>query len=334
MTALPDEGELTPRGVGSPVASEPAAAASSSSGPSVLIGTRQRRVSGGWLAIVILLLVQWGLFRQHAAREIVWAYPTSYDQSTYLNLSYESYERILTHGWLTGLWDSARTPIPNGVLIHLQAAVLFLLIGPSRLSALTLNFAHFALLQCAFVGSVRSVTSRWATALLGEGLLLAAAAPFFWAGGLMDFRLDFIAFCLFGILVSLVVRSRLFLSSGWSAAAGVVAALMVLLRFITLVYPPASWGRCSSTSPRPLASTTGCHCPRRCPPAAPQSRAVGGDPRGAHPSRDLVQPGRAPQHYRSACHRFELSCALYRGEPRLLSYYPRSVIRDTSAARS
>jgi hypothetical protein len=37
----------------------------------------------GWLWITVPLLLQYGLFRQHAQRELVWAYPGLADQSAY-----------------------------------------------------------------------------------------------------------------------------------------------------------------------------------------------------------------------------------------------------------
>ena len=52
----------------------------------------------------------------------------------------------------------------------------------------------------------------------------------------MDFRIDFIACCLFGVFISLVLRSRLFASWGWSVAVGAAASLLVLFRFLSLLY--------------------------------------------------------------------------------------------------
>jgi hypothetical protein len=190
----------------------------------------------GWLVIALLILMQWGLFRQFAQREIVWAYPTNNDQVTYLLLSYQTYEQILSQGLLRGLWHGLNVQIPNGVMIHIQASLLFLLIGASRLSALTLNFIYFASFQCILAWTLRWLTGRWSVTLLGVGLLLTATTPFYIAGGLMDFRIDFIAFCLFGILICVVIRSRVFVSWRWSVVVGTVGALLALFRFIAIAY--------------------------------------------------------------------------------------------------
>ena len=189
-----------------------------------------------WLGIALLLVVEYGLFRQHALREVVWSYPTGADQTAYLSLSYETYERILSDGLWPGIEHGCRHGRANGILLEVQASVLFLVLGPSRLSALTLNFLYFALFQAALAGTLRWYSNRWSVAFLGVGLLLTAAAPFSPVGGIMDFRIDFVAFCLFGTFICTVVRSRMFRSWPWSLAVGLVGALLVLFRFLTMPY--------------------------------------------------------------------------------------------------
>jgi hypothetical protein len=122
------------------------------------------------------------------------------------------------------------------MLIHVQASLLFMLLGASRLSALTLNFIYFALFQLTLVWTLRWLTRRWDIPLIGLGLLWAARSPFFDSGGLMDFRIDFIAFCLFGMLICLVIRSEMFVSRRWSLVVGALAILLALFRFLTATY--------------------------------------------------------------------------------------------------
>jgi hypothetical protein len=73
-------------------------------------------------------------------------------------------------------------------------------------------------------------------ALFALGLLLTAQAPFNPCGGLMDFRIDFIASCLFGTFLCAALRARLFASRRWSADVGGIAALLVLFRSVTAAY--------------------------------------------------------------------------------------------------
>jgi hypothetical protein len=189
-----------------------------------------------WLGLVLLLAVQYGMFRQYAEREVTWHYPRAYDQVIYLIRSYQCYEQILTAGPWRGVWSHMKQPVPNGLVFEAQAALLYLILGPGRLTALTVNFIYFALFQIALVSAVRHRSGSWALAFLGLGLLLTAGAPFFWAGGLMDFRIDFCAFCLYGILACVVARGDFFLSWGWSAAAGLLGAWLVLTRYLCAVY--------------------------------------------------------------------------------------------------
>lgn len=190
----------------------------------------------GWAVISFLLVLQYGLFRQFIQRDIAWGYATAHDQTTYLLASYEGYEEIRSNGVAAGVLHAFNLRHPTGVMLYLQASLLYLLLGVSRLSALTLNFAYFALLQVVVAGTLRWLTKSWAITFLGIGLLLALITPFFWAGGIADFRIDHIAFCLFGVFVSLVIRSKVFSSWTWSAVVGGAASWLVLFRFLTIVY--------------------------------------------------------------------------------------------------
>ncbi len=205
-------------------------------GPSPIPRDTSRLTIAAWLGMAFLVVLQYGLFRQHALREVVWAHPTKHDQVAYLAASYETYERILTEGVGPGVRKGLNLPVDTSVLLHVQGGLLYLVLGPSRLSALTLNFIYFALLEMTLLATLYWYARRWSLAFLGIGLLLAAATPFFWAGGMMDFRIDFAAFCLFGIFLCAVVRSRMFQSWPWSAAAGAAATLLVLDRFVALAY--------------------------------------------------------------------------------------------------
>jgi len=199
---------------------------------------RPFRLSFGWLLVGCIIVVQYGFFRQYALREITWAYPANFDQSTYLGLSYQIFDQILRHGIVPGLEYAASMTVPQGRMIQVQAPLLYLLIGPSRLSALTLNFLYFAVLECVLVYTVLWLGGRWSIALFGLGLLLSTGivATVGTAGSLTDFRIDFIAFCLFGIFAFMVIRSGPFTNLGWSLAAGASAAYLILFRFLTATY--------------------------------------------------------------------------------------------------
>src|SRR5262245_32372765 len=101
--------------------------------------------SRGWLLVILLLLVEGALFRQFAQGEVAWAVPLSYDQSAYLAQSYAIHEQIKDKGLVGGLAAALGAGAESGVLVQVEAGLLFLLLGPSRLAALALNFLHFAL---------------------------------------------------------------------------------------------------------------------------------------------------------------------------------------------
>src|SRR5690349_7676886 len=88
------------------------------------------RAALGWGFVFLLLALQYGLFCQFARREVVWAYPGYHDQIAYLSQSYETYEVILDKGVAAGLQHGYRMRNPQGVLFHLEAALLFLSLGP------------------------------------------------------------------------------------------------------------------------------------------------------------------------------------------------------------
>jgi len=191
-----------------------------------------------WLGLALLLVVQYALFRHHVRTEVAWAYPPLYDQTSYLTEAYDTHERIKDRGLAEGLRETfVERPLPNGVLFNPEANALFAVLGVSRLSALTVNFLHLALLEAVVPWTLWRLTGRRGVALLGLGLLLTASSPtFVGGGGLTDFRLDFSAYCLFGVFCCLLLRTRGFASLGWSLALGAAGAACVLSRFITSAY--------------------------------------------------------------------------------------------------
>jgi hypothetical protein len=193
-------------------------------------------LSYGWLFFALFLCLQFALFFQSATRQLAFIYPTGWDQTAYLSESFEIYDQMQTDGIGRGLLRAVTAPIPQGKLLQIEAAVLFLFTRPSRISAWGLNFLYLALLEYFVVSTLLWLDGGWHIALMGLGLLLATATRFGSAGGVLDFRLDFIASCLFGIFICLLVRSAAFALFGWSLAAGVAAGLLVASRFLTAMW--------------------------------------------------------------------------------------------------
>ena len=212
------------------------AAVRSSSSPRFKLPVLPQRLPSwaGWSLVAALIVVEFLFFRHYVRREVAWAYPPNTDQVAYLNEAYETYESMKSLGTVRAI--QALPPIPQGALMRIQAGLFFLVAGPSRASALDLNFIYFAMLQCAMVWAVRWLSGRWDVGWVALGLLLSAATPFLGAGGIADFRMDFIAFCLYGMLLCVVIRSGVLSDWRWAPAVALFAAALIGFRFIAAVY--------------------------------------------------------------------------------------------------
>jgi hypothetical protein len=191
----------------------------------------------GWIGICALLALQLLILVTFAQREIVWGYPTAFDQTVFLSKAYETYDYILKHSLASGLDYGLAMRIPQGNLLQLQASLAYLVLGPSRLSSILLNGLYFAMLQLGFVWVLRWLLRSWAIAFLAVGMLWTTTSRFtLYGGGITDFRLDFISICLFGIMICVAIRSDVFQRTRWALAVGGIAGYAVLFRYILIVY--------------------------------------------------------------------------------------------------
>ncbi|HET9315157.1 MAG TPA: hypothetical protein VFQ51_06180, partial [Vicinamibacteria bacterium] len=195
-----------------------------------------RRPLAGWLVLAVLLVLQWALLRAFALREITWSYPVGMDQAGYLLKSYTLHEHIWQGGLAAGLSESIHGGTPQGFLLQLEAALVYLVLGPSRWSALTLNFVHFAALQCLIVLALRTLHRGWSLPAFALGLLLCAVLPFQYYGGIADFRLDFAAACLFGMFAVAGACSDGLRRRGWTIATLALGTACVWTRTIAVIY--------------------------------------------------------------------------------------------------
>jgi hypothetical protein len=191
------------------------------------------------VAVVALALGSLELIalNRFAVREVTWAFPIAFDQAFYGLESFWLYEQIRQQGWWAVVLQRLVHGSPQGVLLQLQGTLACVLFGPGWLRLLNVNFVYFLLLQSMTAYAAWHASGkRLQCAVLSVGLLLAVGTPYFWAGGVMDFRLDFAAFCLYGMLIAAVIRSAVFGARGWSLAAAGIAGVLVWLRMLTMVY--------------------------------------------------------------------------------------------------
>lgn len=191
----------------------------------------------GWAFVALLLLAQFFVFRTVVLREAAPFVPVAFDQTGYLDRAYRAHEKLLAEEPSPrGVRDALREAPTTGALMHCQALACFLLLGPGRLTALLPHFLYFAAFECVLVAVLLRRSGRWDVALFGLGLLLTASSPWLWVGGLFDFRIDGIAFSLYGILVGLVVLSDEFASRRWSMAVAAAVVVLILFRYIMAVH--------------------------------------------------------------------------------------------------
>lgn len=188
-----------------------------------------------WIAIFILILIEYLLFRSYVLREITPYYTTSFDQTSYLQNCYDYYLDVRKNG-IKNFLTNDLSYLASSFVFCKQAVLFFLLTSASRLNALTINFIYFAVLQIILIKTACDLTHKRIFGLLLLGLLLSCETTFFYAGSLIDFRIDFMAMCLFGIYVSCALKSKVFLDKKWVFITTIVGAYLVLMRTITLAY--------------------------------------------------------------------------------------------------
>jgi hypothetical protein len=184
-----------------------------------------------------LIVLEGLLFSSFYMREVAWYPPDNFDQASYLIETYRLQERILTHGlgqvWKV-LWSRGHAA---DVLFPIEGALAGIIIGGTRLPQLCVLFIGFCGLQVAAFTTARAVWERRVYGYFALGLILSQITLWFWQGGsLFDFRMDFLAYCLYGVWACAVIRSQLFLRRYWSLGCGLIGAFLVLNRFVTVTY--------------------------------------------------------------------------------------------------
>jgi len=187
--------------------------------------------------ILLLLIALEGLLSYNFYhREIAWYPPLNFDQAGYLTDSYHLEELVLKKGigevW-QAFWKKGHS---TGVAFPIEGALSGLLTGGARLPQLLVLFIAFCALQLVAFSTGCAVWNARAYGYMALGLVLCQITPWFWVGGLFDFRIDFFAYSLYGIWVCGMLRSKLFLERNWAIGSGLIGAFLVLNRFLTVVY--------------------------------------------------------------------------------------------------
>jgi hypothetical protein len=186
------------------------------------------------------VLGQWLLFRSYVIRELAWTYPANWDQCGTLARAYGGFDSLLKNGpflqWASMLAGKEAERSPNGVLQAILASILFLFGGATREIALSINLLCYIGWQVAAFAIVLKLTKRIQLALVAWGLVLCINSPFLSISGIMDFRYDFSAMCLFGFWMAIAIWSGFFSETKQSIFAGIIGGFLILYRYLTAVY--------------------------------------------------------------------------------------------------
>src|ERR1700730_9082890 len=159
---------------------------------------------GLWMeraGLLILIVLEALLFAAFYNREIGPYPPQGYDQAVYLTGTYRLQEKVSTEG-LSAFWRELRDPSHAGTLAFPMEGALFgLIIGGTRFPQLCVLFVAFCVLQVFAYNTARLVFRDRLYGIIAVGLILAQSTLRYQAGGLYDFRIDFLAYSLYGLWV-------------------------------------------------------------------------------------------------------------------------------------
>lgn len=187
------------------------------------------------LCLAALFALQIVLYVGYVQREVAWNYALHGDPTWYLMFCYRLFEAMMNGDW--GVIGRFAKHSPWGVPLFLEAGLNQLVFGRGRLGIVSINLVYFLVAQLAtfafFTWVARSV---WG-GILAVLLLLAMQTPFRGDGpglNIVDFHFDLVFFYLLLGILYLVGRSDTFALRGWSIAVGVLAALTVATRLVSV----------------------------------------------------------------------------------------------------
>lgn len=191
-------------------------------------------VKNKYVWIVLIFAAEILLFYSYAVRITEMSYPVAFDQISYMNQSYSLYENMIAKDYAKIL-EFIRTQ-PTGFLYQLLGAAMLFLFGNSRVTLLLLNLLGYLLVQAAGGYLIWKLTDRYSYALIFEGLFYLTRSAFFWAGDLLDFRIDFFASCLYTCWLLLFLCCQTFRSKKYFVCSVFLAVALILCRPFTIIY--------------------------------------------------------------------------------------------------
>jgi hypothetical protein len=186
--------------------------------------------------LLILIALEALLFYTFYAREVAPYPPQYYDQGDYLSQAYILQESIHANGFRE-LWrELSGNNHASSLALPIEGALFGVILGGTRLPQLCVLFAAFCALQVFAFATARKTWGHRRYGYVLLGLILCQSTLWYWAGGLFDFRIDFVAYCIYGIWACAVIRSKFFLDRRWTIGCGLIGAFLVLHRFLSVIY--------------------------------------------------------------------------------------------------
>lgn len=185
--------------------------------------------------LIALFVVEAAVFYVHVAHSAAPFYPPIFDQLGYYLSTYDLIAAFHARGAAAFVVELFQPASATGSTFVLQGALLSFIGGENRTALLSINLVYLLALQLVMFFVIRSRSSV-AFAWTGMALLLSMATLFNSAGGIYDYRIDFSAFCLYGIWACLIVWSHAFRDTGRTVAVAVVGILLIYSRFFTIIY--------------------------------------------------------------------------------------------------
>lgn len=186
------------------------------------------------IILSILFLLEFALFRTCVQREIIGSCPRNFDQTTYMHITYHMYENIVQGNYQAALAD-IQDELGLGAFPIFGLINLFLF-GKSRLSLLFVNFTLYILAQVIGFYSIKKISGNNALGYIFIGLFLLIKSPYFYAGGLYDYRLDFSALCLYTCWMATFMAAHYLKNKRMYYISAVFCGLMLMFRSNTLAY--------------------------------------------------------------------------------------------------
>src|SRR5258707_13977558 len=186
--------------------------------------------------LIVLFAAEAMIFYVHVARDIAPFYPANFDQLSYYLATYDLISGFHARGLNVLVEELLQPNSATGTTFVLQGALLSLIVGENRTAILSINLVYLFALQFVFFVVIRTRTGRTDLAWIGMAFLLSLSTLFNGAGGIYDYRIDFSAFCLYGIWTCLLVWSGSFLRTNRALVVAAGGLLLGYFRFFTTIY--------------------------------------------------------------------------------------------------